>query len=192
MLIQQALNTTISEIHQGASLPEIINMLDSLKNESIDMDDRIEEYILYPSDSMELPDGVRIDLKKPLDTLLKDVWDSSKYKLSISAAIVEFDPVKKHHLSIDDKRKICMFLQEAITNIKKHSEDAQRIRIVGKQSHDSYTITIEDNGSGTLNLTSKGKGTNQAEDLAKKLGGQFNRCNIQPKGVRCTLEWRTR
>ncbi len=102
-----------------------------------------------------------------------------------------FDPIKEKNLSTEQKRELCQFLEEALCNVGKHALGAKRIQATGKENQGRYTLSIKDNGCGIYSNL-ENKGTKQAINLARKLGGDFKREPVSPRGTLCELTWSLR
>jgi two-component sensor histidine kinase len=97
-------------------------------------------------------------------------------------------------LTLREKRAIGRFLEEALINIYKYAEGTTRITVTSERTDEYNIIKVIDNGSGRSNPHQKhreGDGTQQANRLARQLGGQFNRTFLEPQGVCCELRWPT-
>jgi two-component sensor histidine kinase len=133
-----------------------------------------------------------LDLKQPLDDLFYQVYNSTlnrdlPYFSTLKVKSRSFAPISLP-LSLDKKRELCQFLEEALCNIGKHAQGVIRINAVGINTDGWYILSIKDNGQGK-DLIAENLGTKQVQALAKKLGGQFRREKLHPKGVLCELRW---
>jgi CHASE2 domain-containing sensor protein len=209
---QQAIAETFNAIHNGP-LQELSLLLRAVKSENIalpEVGDRLEHLNLQirhigeslqqgtNRDSAEilvLGDGEQLDLKMPLNELLHLVADRTLYNdrypslSNLKVKVINFQEVpSKSKLSIDQKRQLCQFLEEAIGNAGKYAVGATRLQLLGKVSEDTYRLSVEDNGKGEI-FDRVGEGTKQARRLAVSLGGRFDRFQNSTKGVICLIEW---
>jgi len=145
-----------------------------------------------------------IDLHMPLPALLYEVYQTTvaRYKTFFDAVvqITAFEPMDERGLSLEEKRSLGRFLEEALTNIYKYAAGTSRIKITCQQQGDHNLIQIIDNGKG-LKPSKKmsvsgygtgGYGTQRARKLARQLGGDFTLTNETSGGVRCELCWPVR
>ncbi|MEL7314722.1 MAG: CHASE2 domain-containing protein, partial [Cyanobacteria bacterium J06559_3] len=163
-----------------------------------------------------------IDLEGPLHELLYQVYrnriqESSSYFDKVKIKITDFCPIDASFLSLEDKEDIIRFLEEALCNVEQHSVRTTRLAVTCKQEQNDCIVQVLDNGlsrsegtsnediavNGTslvkssvgLNKSSRsmrGRGTRQAEALARRLGGRFARRPQTPKGTVCWLIWPVR
>ncbi|HEY9894255.1 MAG TPA: ATP-binding protein, partial [Candidatus Sericytochromatia bacterium] len=92
----------------------------------------------------------------------------------------------KRSLTIDQKRDLCRFIEEALCNVGKHAEDATHLDVTGTQSQKWYCLQVSDNGRG-ITTAAPGEGTKHARKLASRLGGKFKREAASPQGTLCEL-----
>jgi two-component sensor histidine kinase len=147
------------------------------------------------SEMLVLGDGELLDLKMPLNELLHLVADRILYSdrypnLShLKVKVINFQEIPGQ-LSIDQKRQLCQFLEEAIGNAGKYAVGATRLQLLGKLSGAMYRLSVEDNGCGKISHR-EGEGTRQAQRLATRLAGRFERFqNRSTDGVICFIEWK--
>ncbi|MBX2864660.1 MAG: hypothetical protein KTR27_14015 [Leptolyngbyaceae cyanobacterium MAG.088] len=145
-----------------------------------------------------LEGGLTLDLSIDLPGLLLQTFehtlerDFPGFKTILFQITPDFSPLATTSLSLDHKRGLCLFLQEALCNVGKHALGTTRLEVLCKQHDSSYYLGIVDNGQGLspdLDSGSDQQGTHQAKRLAQSLSGHFQRrCNL-PQGVRCELVW---
>ncbi len=145
-----------------------------------------------------LEGGLTLDLSTDLPGLLLQTFehtlerDFPGFKTILFQITPDFSPLAITSLSLDHKRGLCLFLQEALCNVGKHALGTTRLDVLCKQHQDSYYLGIVDNGQGMsldMDSGSDQQGTRQAKRLADSLAGTFQRrCNV-PQGVRCELVW---
>jgi signal transduction histidine kinase len=106
--------------------------------------------------------------------------------------IVNFEPLKADSLSPDEHQALCWFLEEALCNVGKHAVHATRLTVTCMATENENLIQVKDNGQGVANGVprsgSGGRGTRQAEQIAQRLGGSFQRISTA-SGTCCELRW---
>lgn len=208
---QQAISETFNAIHNGP-LQELSLLLQAVKSGHIalsEVSDRLEHLNLQirhigeslqqnvrqnSTEMLVLGDGERLDLKMPLNELLHLVADRTLYNdrypnlSGLKVKVINFQEIPGV-LSIDQKRQLCQFLEEAIGNVGKYAVGATRLQLLGKVSGDMYRLSVEDNGCGEISER-VGEGTKHARQLAASLDGRFARFqNQSANGVICFIEW---
>lgn len=156
-----------------------------------DLDDEFPSSI--NGEKLQLGSGVIIDLYHPLHTILYNVYGATilrtlPYFQSIKVKIRSFDSIAQGHLTLEQKRDIGFWLEEALCNVGKHAEGVTRLAVTGCNQGSKYVLTVEDNGIGLKNHY-PGQGTTQGLALAQKLGGNFTRESLAAGGVKCQLTW---
>ena len=191
----QTLANTLSSLRtQELAQDKLIMRLEKLNTEIRDIGDFLKQETLKSNEILRLGSGLVLDLKKPANELFYEVYTSTvqrndlNYLSDIKAKTRSFEPIDDNFLTLEDKRGLCQFIEESLCNIGKHAQGAKRIQVTGK-SHDGwYTLSVKDNGSGLKSFT-ENKGTKQCKDLAFKLGGNFKRQSISPKGCLSEITW---
>lgn len=179
---------------QNLSQEELLSKLQKLNLDTREISDYLREKALNQEESIRLGSGLKIDLNNPIDKLFYEVYrETVKRDLScfqtLKLPIVEFAPIKPEISSVEQKRLLCQFLEEALCNIGKHAKGVTRMEVTGKQQDDWYILSIKDNGIG-LTSYQENQGTKNAKELAKKLGGKFKREPLTPSGILCELTWK--
>ncbi|MBW4667801.1 MAG: CHASE2 domain-containing protein [Cyanomargarita calcarea GSE-NOS-MK-12-04C] len=108
-------------------------------------------------------------------------------KLDERVVIVGIDE-KDIQWVIENKRGICLFMEEALCNVGKHAQGVKRVQASGVYSANKYKLWVKDNGSG-IKSKLENKGTKYFRILAKQLGGEFRRESLSPRGTICELSW---
>ena len=157
----------------------------------------IQQETIVDGDSIYIGD-TKIDLQNPTKEILYQVYSSAidrnfpcfqtlKYK------IVKFEDLDDGQLTIEQKRNLCRFLEEALCNVGKYAEGITRLKVTCVRDDRKNIVRVEDNGVGITRssnrIASKGRGTKQALNLAKQLGGKFERFPKSPRGTICELSW---
>ncbi|NET51384.1 MAG: CHASE2 domain-containing protein, partial [Merismopedia sp. SIO2A8] len=154
-----------------------------------------------------LPGQTALDLATPLHELLYEIYNDTLQRHlpnfeGIRVKVVKFEPFEEVTLSPDQKRDLCRFLEEALCNVGKHAEGTKRLVVDCLYDGTENVIRVVDNGVGDQQGHSKaksahasraskrkGRGSQQALNLAAQLGGIFERSPQSPNGMRCELRW---
>ncbi|KAF3889312.1 MULTISPECIES: sensor histidine kinase [Nostocales] len=206
---QHTIEMAFTEIHNGplqtlaALLRNVQNhdlskeeLLTDLKNLNLEIRD-IGEYLtqqtLNLEESLRLGSGLKIDLKRPIHEIFYEVYSSTiernlPYFQTLKAKVRSFEPLEEQFLTIERKRELCQFLEEALCNVGKHAKGVTRLSATGTKQQGWYSLKIKDNGLG-IRSNYESKGTKDSKNLAKQLGGYFNRERATPKGTVCELTW---
>jgi CHASE2 domain-containing sensor protein/two-component sensor histidine kinase len=153
---------------------------------------------VYESMKQELLSGEDRYIQTPLPELLYQIYEETLQRdlpgfASIKVYIPpNFDSLKDSTLTLDQKQGLCIFLQEALCNVGKHAIAASRLDVVCTHQEGEWSLQILDNGSNGLRSGDfrSGRGTDQAMELARSLGGKFGRQFGSPQGTACELTWR--
>ncbi|MEH2283254.1 MAG: CHASE2 domain-containing protein [Nostoc sp.] len=174
--------------------PQLVGQFEKLDREIRDIGEFLKFEALTKEESLRLGSGLILELKRPLHDLLYEVYSSTlerkdfEHFKTLKVKIRNFEPIDDKYLSIEHKRGICLFLEEALCNVGKHAQGVKRVQASGVYSANKYSLSVKDNGSG---ITSKieNKGTKHFKILAKQLGGEFRRESLSPRGTICELNW---
>lgn len=142
--------------------------------------------------TLRLGEGTCIDLNRPLHNLLHEVYAFTlkrnlPYFQTIQVKVRNFAALEQPTLTLEMKRDLCLWLEEALCNVGKHAQGTTRIVVTGQHHQGRYILKVEDNGAGLK--PEQGQGTKQANLLAQRLGGQFRRESLPKGGVICELSW---
>lgn len=180
------------------STEELRLRLLELNQELRSIPDSLSQEMLARDDSLCLEGNVILDLQLPVVDLLYQVYDITlKRNFQGFATILSFippnfEPLTECQFTTMQKRCLCVFLQEALCNVGKHSQAATRLDVICKRSSFEYCLQIIDNGKGTpvhFRSSNGGRGSEQAQDLARQLRGKFSRFPHIPSGTVCELVW---
>lgn len=204
---QQIIERTYDAIHNGplqtlATLlqqkddlaPAISKKLETLDQEIRTIYVRLLQESLPEEHQLQLGTQQVIDLRNPIKEILYDVYSQTLERDfpsfdSLKVQVNDFKPLAIEGLSSDNKRAICRFLEEALCNVGKHANNPKRLTVLCITEGNYNVIRIEDNGQNpTLDQSRTGRGTQQAERLAKRLRGTFQR-EFSKTGTRCELRW---
>jgi CHASE2 domain-containing sensor protein/two-component sensor histidine kinase len=153
---------------------------------------------VYESMKQELLQGNNRYVQTPLpellyqiyeDTLRRDLPGFSSLKICVPP---DFSSLMDCPLTPEQKQGLCIFLEEALCNVGKHAIEATRLDVVCSRQQDAWSLQILDNGVSDLSSRNphSGRGSEQARELARSLGGKFDRRSRSPQGVACELTWR--
>lgn len=189
--------------HQEQGLPpqQLQTELGSLNQELRSIYESMRRETLMQGSQLYLNSDRILDLQVPLHELLYEVYSNTLERnfpcfATIRAKIVKFEPMNVRSLTLEEKRELGRFLEEALCNVGKYAKGTTRLTIVCAQVDDYNLIRVADNGIGLdaapepeKAYLAGGRGTQQAKKLARKLGGTFQRLANKPQGTICELRW---
>jgi len=156
---------------------------------------------LVKDSSFHLGNGEEIDLNTPIHEVLYEVYAYTLERnlpcfRSLKLNITAFELLDDRFLTTEQKRGLCRFLEEALCNVGKHAVGVTRLEVVCKVEQGQNIVRVIDNGAG-INAThrgnaadrEKGRGTEQARELARQLKGEFRRSANFPEGTICEITW---
>jgi hypothetical protein len=134
-----------------------------------------------------------LNLQDPLHDILYQVYIHTLERdfpcfRTIKLKIRNFEPVDESNLTLENKRGICRFLEEALCNVGKYATGVTCLKVTCSLSVGWYTLSIVDDGLGA-NSAKEGRGTQQFKNLARQIQGKFQRIPIYPQGTICELSW---
>ncbi|MBE9067770.1 CHASE2 domain-containing protein [Leptolyngbya cf. ectocarpi LEGE 11479] len=207
---QKTIENVFDSIHNGP-LQTLANLLRRTRDESIDLTDvcfcleDLNREIRYIGDSIrqDASDqtdsldvsyaGTKFDLDIPLQELFQEVYDAMLSRpligfSNLKFTIISFESIESEIISIEAKRKLCRFLEEALGNVGKHAIGATRLMVTGKNKSNQYELTVSDNGPGinSSNIQT-GEGTRIGKEVEKITRGKFIHKPNKPKGFFCQL-----
>ncbi|MBD2565697.1 MULTISPECIES: sensor histidine kinase [Nostoc] len=180
---------------QDIPYEQLVGQFEKLDREIREIGEFLKLEALTTEESLRLGSGLILELNRPLHDLLYEVYSSTlerkdfEHFKTIKVKIRNFDPIDDKYLSIEEKRGICLFLEEALCNVGKHAQGVKRIQASGVYSASKYNLWVKDNGSG-IKSKLENKGTKYFKILAKQLGGEFRRESVSPCGTICELSWK--
>jgi hypothetical protein len=174
-------------------LPELEQELEKLNQELRGLAEFWQQETLTQEASLYLGNSVVINLEEPLHEILYQVYSHTLERdfpcfRTIKVKIRTFDPVDEQSLTIENKRGICRFLEEALCNVGKYATGVTCLEVICSLSLGWYTLSIIDDGLG-INSSREGRGTQQVKNLAQQIKGKFRRVPLSPKGTICELSW---
>lgn len=214
---QRVIEETYDAIHNGplqslalllkqkAALdPSVQNQLTDLNQELRTVYNRLQQESLPADEQLRLGGGKVVDLRNALHELLYEVHVATLRRefpgfATLRFQIVKFEPMQESNLTADDRRSLCRLLEEMLCNVGKHAVEAKRLNVSCYATESENIIRVEDNGKASSqstnsispipsSTTTSGRGTQQAQDLAHRLGGTYHR-KFTPKGTYCELRW---
>lgn len=179
---------------ESIELADVCFSLEDLNREIRYIGDSIRQDANNQTDSLDVSyAGTKFDLDIPLQELFQEVYDAmlSRPLLGFSNlkfTIISFEPIESEIISIEAKRKLCRFLEEALGNVGKHAIGATRLMVTGKNKNNQYELTVSDNGSGpSSNSIQTGEGTRIGKEVEEITQGKFIHKPNKPKGFFCQL-----
>lgn len=176
-------------------LEQLINQFEKLNQEIREISEFLKLEALGEKQVLRLGSGLILDLNRPLHDLLYEVYSATLERKdfenfhTLKVKIRNFEPIDEKNLTREQKRSICLFLEEALCNVGKHAAGVKRIQASGEYCANQYNLWVKDNGSG-IKSNLENKGTKSSKLLAKQLKGNFRRESLSPKGTICELSWK--
>jgi two-component sensor histidine kinase len=200
----QQLAKLLRDVQDNASVPPlVVTELQVLNQNLRAVYDSIQQETLNQVDRLSLGSDLDLDLQKPLSELLEAVYEKTMSRdltgfMGLKMVVPQFDSMDDRHLTPEQKRSLCRFLEEALCNVGKHAIAATKLWIFCGQENNHQVIRVKDNGTGSsvlvdsttgASLERRTLGTRQAIGLAKRLRGTFQRRPNDPHGTICELLW---
>ncbi len=174
---------------------QILNQLVQLNNDMRSIFERMQIDTLSRSHSLYLSDRTFLNLRDSLSALLYQVYEHTLSQQLPGFANIQtfvtpvFEIFESRNFSLEEKRGLCLFLQEALLNAGKYATNATRLDVICTVEGAVYRLQIIDDGAGFKHNRENRQGTRQALAIAKKLKGQFQRVSRPEIGTRCELTW---
>ncbi|MEH1934511.1 MAG: CHASE2 domain-containing protein [Nostoc sp.] len=173
----------------------LLGQFEKLDREIREIGEFLKLETLTKEESLRLGSGLILELNRPLHDLLYEVYSSTldrhdfEYFKTLKVKIRNFEPIDDKYLSMEQKREICLFLEEALCNVGKHAQGVKHVQATGVYAANQYNLCVKDNGSG-IQSKLENKGTKHSKLLARQLGGEFRRESLSPRGTICELSWK--
>jgi hypothetical protein len=173
---------------------QLLGQFEKLDREIREIGEYLKLEALTTEESLRLGSGLILELNRPLHDLLYEVYSSILERnefenfQTLKVKIRNFEPIDDQYLNMEDKRKICLFLEEALCNVGKHAQGVKRVEACGVYGANKYKLWVKDNGCG-IKSKLENKGTKHSKILAKQLKGEFRRQSLSPRGTICELSW---
>jgi hypothetical protein len=173
-------------------LPSIEKEVERVNQELRGIYEFCQQETLNQDTSLYLENGVVIDLQNPLHEILYQVYSYTLDRdfpcfRTLKLKIHNFETIDQNSLSLDKKRGLCRFLEEALCNVGKHANGITCLQVTYSASKGYYNLRIMDNGVGIQSLR-EGWGTKQFKRLATQIKGKFRRVKVD-QGTLCELSW---
>lgn len=178
--------------------PILKEQLQDLNRELRNIFEYLQQEATNPERSLYLKNNLYFDLQHPISELLYEVYDQTLNQQlpgfnSLQTYISPtFDCLDDKKFNFEQKRGLCLFLQEALFNVGKHANNPTRLDVYCLSRRDFYILRIVDNGRITVNNQQnlrEGQGTRQAKAIANQLRGRLRRRKNTPHGTICELIW---
>ncbi|WP_238993752.1 sensor histidine kinase [Calothrix sp. PCC 6303] len=154
-----------------------------LENALVYLESNLEKAKSFLLEARKLSANLLQEVRCSVTTLRSDPLQGKSLDAAIQLLIVDFQSRMqispnyslRNNLSIPPElnRTIYRIVQEALTNISKHSE-ATKVKIDIQTTKDSFLVRVEDNGIGfDLKQNTTGFGLQSMRDRTNALGGQF-------------------
>lgn len=192
---------------QALSTEQLHTDLARLNRELRAVYDTVQIETLADGKTFYLNSDLKLNLDHPMHEVLYEVYthtlsrDLPCFK-TLKLKVTTFDEMDERFLRIEQKRGLCRFLEEALCNVGKHAAGVTRLDVVCKQEKNQNVICVIDNGIPDVMPDESqrfvaGRGTQQARELARQLGGTFQRNPVEKlaspsasvQGTVCQLTW---
>jgi two-component sensor histidine kinase len=189
-------------LQQKADLsPTVQGQLADLNQELRTVYNRLQQESLPVEDQLHLGGGKVIDLRDELHEVLYEVYIATLQRdfpgfASIKFQVVKFEPMQAAGLAAADRRSLCRLLEEMLCNVGKHAIGVKRLTVACYATDTENIIRVADNGKShptseaAPTPATGGRGTQQAQDLAHRLHGIYQR-EFTDNGTHCELRWPT-
>ncbi|OUL36971.1 histidine kinase [Nostoc sp. T09] len=174
-------------------LPEVQKELEKLNQDLRGIYEFLQREPVNQDSSLYLGKGLVINLQDPVHEILYQVYsytlerDFPCFK-TLRVKIRTFEPIDERYLSIEHKRGLCRFIEEALCNVGKHATGVTRLEVTCSLFEGWQTLSIVDDAL-AFNSYREGRGTQQFRNLARQLKGKFRRVALYPRGTLCELSW---
>jgi CHASE2 domain-containing sensor protein len=174
-------------------LLEIHKELEKLNHDIRGIYEFLQQEPVNQDNSLYLGNGLVINLQDPVHEILYQVYSYTLDRdlpcfRNLKVKIRTFEPIDECYLSIEQKRGLCRFLEEALCNVGKHAIGVTRLQVTCSSFEGWYTLSIVDDGLPSNSYT-EGRGTQQLKNLARQFKGKFRRVSLSPRGTLCELSW---
>jgi CHASE2 domain-containing sensor protein/two-component sensor histidine kinase len=212
---QQVIDQTFDAIHNGplqtlarllrntqeqVPLEQLHSDLERLNQELRSVYEAVQQEALPQNEHLYLCNGTNLNLQHATHELLHEVYRSTMMRgfpcfKTIKVKIVSFENIDNRPLSLEQKRGLCRFLEEALCNAGKYATGMTRLEVICKLENHWNVVRVVDNGlgieidTGVKLSPSGGRGTRQAKQLARQLNGTFRRSPNHPKGTICEISY---
>jgi len=182
-----------SDLPVSELLPQLEQDLEKLNQEMRGIYELLQQEQLNQEQSLYLGNSQVINLQNPLHEIFYQVYSYTlerefRWFKTIKIKIRTFSPIDERNLSLEDKRGLCRFLEEALCNVGKHALGVTWLQVNCCAFTGWNKLSIIDNGLG-IQSSHEGRGTEQFKNLARQIKGKFRRVTLIPRGTLCELSW---
>ncbi len=161
--LQTLANVLRSLRDQNLCQEQLLSELENLNHEIRSVGEYLKQQALTSEGSLLLGNGVKVDLNLPIHELFYEVHSNTLERIfpcftTLKVTARSFDPIETRYLSIEQKRGLCQFLEEALCNVGKYAQGVTRLSAIGTEKQGWYILSIKDNGIGSCS-SSEGTGT---------------------------------
>lgn len=193
----QKLAVVLTEISGDREAPSGVERnLRSLNQDLRGIYESLREEFLSTTACLQLSGNRRVLLDQPLHEMLYEVYEHTLERQEfpcfkeIKFYVRKFEPMVENGLSNNQKRDIGRFLEEGICNAGKYAKGCTRLTVICMQEDAENVVRVVDNGIVEAGQPQRiGRGTQQAQALARRLSGKFKREPYEPKGTVSELRW---
>jgi CHASE2 domain-containing sensor protein len=192
----QTLARLMRNAHEQVPIEQLQGELERLNRELRSVYEAVQQEALPQNEHLYLCNGTSLNLQHATHELLHEVYRSTLARgfpcfKTVKVKIVSFEDIDNRSLSLEQKRGLCRFLEEALCNAGKYAMGMTRLEVICKPEADRNVVRVVDNGLGMEieGNHSGGRGTRQAKQLARQLGGLFRRLPQSPQGTLCELTY---
>ncbi|UBF25623.1 CHASE2 domain-containing protein [Kovacikia minuta CCNUW1] len=211
LVIERTFNTihngplqTLAGMLKDAEIKDLPNLMDlhHLNQELRAVYEMMRQEGINQGNRLHVNATLHVDFQAPLHEILHEVYRNTMERdfpgfKTIKFTVVKFEPLNTRRLNLEQKQRLCQFLEEALCNVGRHASNVTRLNVICTQEGKQQVIRVADNGSSNPQLifnqppgkAASGFGTQQAKKLAKMLGGKFRRYPNDPQGTVCELTW---
>jgi CHASE2 domain-containing sensor protein/two-component sensor histidine kinase len=210
----QTLSSLLRTVKSQSIAPETLLLeLQKLDDEMRSVWESVRRETLMQDHQLRLSSEVTLDMNASLQEAFSELFhvtlqrDLPHFK-TLKVQVPDIEPLDERFLTVAQKQMICRFVEESLCNVGKHAIGATSLRLVCRQEQGENLIQVIDDGQGVDNrvepldkkqLLKREKtsnqnslrlgGTRQAQELARQLGGRFERSHTST-GTVCQLRWR--
>jgi CHASE2 domain-containing sensor protein len=190
----QILAGVLRELHPQDASSQTYADLKRLNQELRTINTFMRHEATLQGSQLYLSGGQEVDLQIPLHETLYEIYSSTlnrdfPYFKSINVVTPDFQEMNSQALTLENKRGLCRFLEEALCNVGKHARGATCLEVICKQEQGRNVIRVIDNGVSEPAKT-EGLGTQQARELEGQIrGGKFRRVSTPKQRTVCELTW---
>ncbi|HEY9661487.1 MAG TPA: CHASE2 domain-containing protein, partial [Allocoleopsis sp.] len=191
----QTLAKMLQDVHdQQVSRTQLGKELMQLNQELRAVYTAVQQETLAQGNPLHICGDSSLNLQHPLSELLHCVYRATLARdfpcfQTLKIKVVSFEEMDDRPLSIEQKRGLCRFLEEALCNAGKYAKGMTRLEVICKSQQGRSVIYVAENGQGMQRSGHIGRGTQQAKQLARQLGGTFRRVDRSPQGTICELSY---